>query len=511
MTVNQKDDLLAMQELNEYWQQQDFKLLPHQYRTVTKVIKQLDGRALLADEVGLGKTIEAGMILKEYLLRGLVETCLILTPVSLGFQWWRELNDKFKINLYNNRKGKGWHYFNVIISSLDRAKREPHRSAIYKRGFDLVIVDEAHRLKNEATMNWKFVNNIPKKYLLLLTATPLQNDLKELYNLINLLRPELYQDYNDFKARHVDGKRQIQNLSMLQEQLSQVMIRNKREDFKLATDNNRELELLPVELTTEERKLYEMITKLVQQKYKSQSSNSSFQLLTLQREVCSSSFAVAKSLQRMLEKSQYQSIWTELKDILKLATEITNNQKLTVVKKIMAKTDTKVIIFTEYKATQQYLGYNLYHQGYNPIFFSGDLSDSQKEWAKARFENEGDILISTEAGGQGINLQFCNTIINYDLPWNPMKLEQRIGRVDRLGQTNDVVVYNLITTETIEERILALLFEKVDLFETVTGDQLQLLLNEKQLENDELLSCSNQLTDIDYRADLGQLREKYLH
>ena len=475
MLIDEAEDLLAIEELGEYWQQQNFNLLPHQYETVTKVIKNLEGRALLADEVGLGKTIEAGMILKEYLVRGMVETCLILTPASLGFQWWKELNDKFKINLYNNRKGKGWHYFNIIISSLDRAKREPHRSAIYERGFDLVIVDEAHRLKNKETMNWKFVNNIPKKYLLLLTATPVQNDLKELYNLINLLRPELYKDYNDFKSCHVKGRRQIQNLSVLQEQLSEIMIRNSRDDFGLESRNKRKLELLPVHLNFKEQELYDLITNLIQDKYQGQGSNNSFQLLTLQREACSSFFAVKKSVQRMLKKPQYQQLESDLQRILEVTAEIKVNDKLKVVKQIMAETNSKVIIFTEYKATQEYLGYHLYQQGYNPIFFSGDLSDNQKEWAKLMFENKGDVLISTEAGGQGINLQFCHTIINYDLPWNPMKLEQRIGRVDRLGQENNVVVYNLITTGTIEEEIFTVLVEKVDLFETVTGDQLQLL------------------------------------
>ena len=507
MIVDEREDLLAVDALKEHWQKQDFNLLPHQYQTVTKVINQLEGRALLADEVGLGKTIEAGMILKEYLLRGLVETCLILTPASLAFQWWQELNKKLNIDLYNNRKGKGWHYFNIIISSLDRAKRKPHREEIYKRGFDLVIVDEAHHLKNEKTLNWKFVKSIPKKYLLLLTATPLQNDLKELYNLINLLRPELYQDYNDFKDEHVGAKRKVENLSNLQQRLSELMIRNNRSDFKLRTENDRELELIPVQLKEKERALYDKITQLVSKENKNDLTKSSFQLLTLQREVCSSSFAVVKSLERMLEKEEYQKIWSELSDILQLAREITSNQKLAVVKEIISKVETKVIIFTEYKATQQYLGYHLHQEGYNPVFFSGDLSDNQKEWAKSRFARAGDILISTQAGGQGINLQFCNVIINYDLPWNPMKLEQRIGRVDRLGQRDDVLVYNLLTAATVEEKILRLLLEKVDLFEQITEDQLELLL-EETTEDDILNEISQTL---EQREGLEEIKREYLH
>ncbi|MGM0502044.1 MAG: DEAD/DEAH box helicase [Bacillota bacterium] len=504
MTGNDSQDLLAVQELQEYWQQQGFNLLPHQYQTVEKVINQLGGRALLADEVGLGKTIEAGMILKEYLTRGIVETCLILTPASLGLQWWRELNDKFKINLYNNRRGKGWSYFNIIISSLDKAKREPHCSEICNRGFDLVIVDEAHRLKNEETLNWKFVNQIPKKYLLLLTATPLQNDLKELYNLIKLLRPDLYSSYHYFKEKHGQGKKAVKNLSQLQKQLSQIMIRNKRSDSKLTANKQRKLKLIVVKLEKKERKLYNLITNLI--KEEKQIGSNSFQLLTLQREICSSSFAVVKSLERMLNKEKYQKLTIKLKELLSLAQKIVNNQKLKIVQEIMSQSKGQVIIFTEYKATQQYLGYYLYQKGYTPIFFSGDLSDNQKEWARVVFKRKGDVLISTEAGAQGINLQFSNIIINYDLPWNPMKLEQRIGRVDRLGQENNILVYNLITVDTIEENIFRTLLQKVDLFETVTGDQLELLLNKKECQAENKFDILNQVCQ-----SVGAEKNDYIH
>ncbi|MGM0370115.1 MAG: DEAD/DEAH box helicase [Bacillota bacterium] len=503
MVINQLNKLLAVEELDNYWQKKDFNLLPHQSQTVSKVINQMDGRALLADEVGLGKTIEAGLILKEYLLREVVETCLILTPASLGFQWWRELNNKFKIDLYNNRNGTGWHYFNIIIASLDKAKRNPHRQEIYERGFDLVIVDEAHRLKNRETMNWKFVNDIPKEYLLLLTATPLQNDLEELYNLISLLRPELYNNYNHFKQDHVRGKQQVKNLEQLQDQLSQLMIRNKRKNVRLNQDNDRELELIPVELGIAEQQLYERITDLIQEKQQGSLQGSSFQLLNLQREVCSSSFAVVKSLQRMLDKDRYQGIKDDLEELLEFANQIANNEKMKVVEEIMSASDGKVIIFTEYKATQEYIGYYLQQEGYTPVLFSGDLSDNQKEWAKNTFSQQGDVLVSTEAGAQGINLQFCNIIINYDLPWNPMKLEQRIGRVDRLGQANNVVVYNLITASTVEEKILNLLLQKTNLFEAVTGDQLQLLVNNQDNNIVDALGHSN--------SELSKLQNNYFH
>ncbi len=482
MPINQleADNLVALEGLESYWEDKGINLFPHQMKTVNKVINQMDGRALLADEVGLGKTIEAGMILKEYLSRGEVETCLVLTPASLSFQWWNELTNKFKINCFNNRKGKGWHFFNIIIASLDKAKRKPHRNAIYERGFDMVIVDEAHRLKNNKTMNWKFVDKIPKKYLLLLTATPIQNNLKELYNLVSLVKPDLFKDYSNFKREHIKNKHEVQNIEKLQKSLEEVMIRNKRESINLEYTQRR-VKLISLKLRAEEKKLYDGITELVKDEYKkcTSANKSIFHLLTLQREVCSSSYALAQTLAKMCKNDSYSSIRKRLRELLNLALEIDKNQKLKAVERILKEVDGKVIIFTEYRATQQYICYHLYQQGYQPVVFSGKLRDNQKEWAKRQFMANGDVLVSTEAGGQGINLQFCNTIINYDLPWNPMKVEQRIGRVHRLGQDKDVVIYNLSTTATIEEKIINLLDKKIDLFQSVIGD-LNLIINKDE-------------------------------
>ncbi|MGB4006229.1 MAG: DEAD/DEAH box helicase, partial [Halanaerobiales bacterium] len=148
----------------------------------------MNGRAILADEVGLGKTIEAGMILKEYLDRGLVKKSLILVPATLGFQWTNELVNKVGLNnVFFNRKGRAWDYFDHQIASLDLAKREEHARYLNQIDFDMLIVDEAHRLKNRKTLNWRFVNGLKKKYCLLLTATPIQNNLEELYSLIKIL------------------------------------------------------------------------------------------------------------------------------------------------------------------------------------------------------------------------------------------------------------------------------------------------------------------------------------
>ncbi|MGM0472010.1 MAG: DEAD/DEAH box helicase [Bacillota bacterium] len=473
MAINQQtriDKLVALDKLADYWSAEDFMLYPHQIKTAKRVINQLQGRALLADEVGLGKTIEAGLILKEYILRGAVESTLILTPAALGYQWWKELTTKFQIDLFNNRKGRGWHYFNHQIASLDLAKRDRHAAEIYKRDFDLVIVDEAHKLKNQDTLNWQFVNQLSPKYMLFLTATPIQNDLTELYNLISLLKPELFTNRQEFKAAINSS-----NKKALQQQLGQVMIRNERTDANLDF-TARNVKLIPLELTATERQLYEGITNLVEDEYYSyqHKNKNPLQLVTLQREICSSSFAVENTLQKLLQESSTE-LQAEIEELLDLVAQIEFNQKVQVVEQILKELDEKAIIFTEYRATQNYLGYYLYQRGFLPLKFDGTLNENQKERAKECFANEGDVLISTAAGRQGLNLQFCNTIINYDLPWNPMRLEQRIGRVHRLGQTAEVKIYNLCTKGTIEEQILQLLADKIDLFESVIGNLDQII------------------------------------
>ena len=275
-----------------------------------------------------------------------------------------------------------WHYFDVIVSSLDRAKREPHCDTICQRGFDMVIVDEAHKLKNDQTMNWKFVNRIPKEYLLLLTATPIQNDLQELYNLVTLVKPQLFGDYSNFKKEYISNKHEVdqENLSDLQDQLSQVMIRNRRADSQLEY-TARNVELVSLDLTAPEKELYTGITNLVTSEYKKciNKNKSIFHLLTLQREVCSSSFAVAQTLEKMCQEDSYSSIQAELEELYELATSIEYNQKMKAVEEILENTAGQAIIFTEYQATQSYIGYYLQQQGYNPVFFNGSLSDNQKE------------------------------------------------------------------------------------------------------------------------------------
>lgn len=462
----------------------DIELLPHQKETVRHVIDNLNGRAILADEVGLGKTIEAGMILKEYMAQGKVKNFLILVPASLGFQWTNEMVKKFKMeNIFFNRKGRGWEYFDQQIASLDMAKRKNHAQYLLNIDFDMVIVDEAHKLKNRKTLNWKFVNKLKKKYCLLLTATPIQNNLKELYNLISILYPDIYSDYGHFKEKYVKGKYLVKNSEDLQDDLEQVMIRNHHSETELNLASQRKIHQVSVELNPKERNLYDLVTNYVKREYRKRISvnQSILHLLTYQREICSCSYALQCTLKKKKNKSP------TLEKIYSMTQGIDLNAKIKEVKRIMEENSNKqVIIFTEYRATQAYIAYHLEQMGYSTILFNGGLSSSGKEWIKQIFQQKKDVMISTEAGSQGLNLQFCNVIINYDLPWNPMKLEQRIGRVHRLGQTEDVHIYNLATKNSVEEKILNVLYKKINLFKSIVGQMEDILKpeDEKSFEGD---------------------------
>ena len=464
-------ELVVLSHLQEYWRQNGVIPYPHQIETVKKVISQMRGRAILADEVGLGKTIEAGMILKEYLLRGLVKRFLILTPAALSRQWEAELQEKFAIPTLIARREYDWGHYDALLASIDTAKREVNRNQILQNYYDMVIVDEAHKLKSTGTQNWQFVNSIQKKYFLLLTATPLQNDLKELFNLITLLKPGQLGTYRHFKQKYTLDKRTPQNAAELKNQLGEVMVRNKHGSNMGFT--KRHVQNIPVPLNSLERDLYDQVTAFIRKGFQGSKGISALSLLTLQREICSSTFAAVLTLFKLSQTMNENSVSPEeAADLFKLTQQVKDNTKMRVVEELVRKTPEKVIIFTEFLATQSYIRTRLEQAGIISLAFDGSLSASKKEFVKYEFkERPGyQVMVCTESGGEGINLQFCNTMINYDLPWNPMRLEQRIGRIHRLGQTRDVFIYNLYTLNTVEEHLVRLLNEKVRMFEMVIGE-----------------------------------------
>lgn len=249
------------------------------------------------------------------------------------------------------------------------------------------------------------------------------------------------------------------------------MIRNRRSDGGIEF-TERQVKSIPIELSKEEWALYQGVTDFVRQTYRADVGGiNALALITLQREVCSSREAAFMTLynmhQRTAEGSKEQAAILELVEMIK---RIGTHSKAAKTVELLKQIDDKAIIFTEYRATQNYLQKYLGEHGITSVPFRGGFKRSKKDWMTELFQNRAQVLVATEAGGEGINLQFCNQVINYDLPWNPMRIEQRIGRVHRLGQKRDVHIYNLSTTGTIEEHILHLLYEKIDLFEMVIGE-----------------------------------------
>jgi SNF2 family DNA or RNA helicase len=458
--------------------------LPHQIETAKKVLTEMRGRAILADEVGLGKTIEAGLILKEYIIRGLVSKVLILVPASLVLQWVRELNQKFGINAVAQKKEYMWTQYDVVVASMDTAKRDPHKEIIHNLEYDMLIVDEAHKLKNKQTTNYKFVNEIRKKYCLLLTATPIQNDLKELFNLITVLKPGQLGGQGSFQTNYMIGKRQAKNEKLLQNELSKVMIRNSRSDSELDF-TKRFVKNVLLDLSPEEQALYEGVTRFVKDRYEESQGNLSniLSMVILQREVCSSRDAVFVTLVNLFKKTAEDSpVRKKIWELVETIKPIKANTKAEKAMELIRELNDKVIIFTEYRATQESLLHYLKENQITAVPYRGGMNRGKKDWMMDLFRNRAQVLVATEAGGEGINLQFCKNIINYDLPWNPMRVEQRIGRVHRLGQRDDVQIYNLSTRNTIEEHILRLLHEKINMFETVIG-QLDVILERIEKSN----------------------------
>ncbi|OYD09876.1 DEAD/DEAH box helicase [Paludifilum halophilum] len=462
---------------------QGFEPLPHQIKTARRVLGDMRGRAILADEVGLGKTIEAGLILKEYMIRGLVKNALILVPSSLVLQWTRELNQKFQIPAVAHKKEWMWDHCDLLVASIDTAKRNPHRSKVLSKHYDLLIVDEAHKLKNRRTKNWQFINELQKKYALLLTATPVQNDLHELYNLVTLLKPGQLGQQTAFSTNYVAGKRKPKNEAQLRKEVQQVMIRNKRSDGHISF-TERKVQTIPITLSPPERELYEGITRFIRDQYRQgMGLKNLLSLITLQKEVCSSRDAAFLTLFKLFQKGEQgkEELSPEVHHLVDLLRRVKQQSKVEKAIQLIQSIDEKVILFTEYRATQDLLLRSLTAKKIPAVPYRGGFQRNKKDWMMELFRNRAQVMVATEAGGEGVNLQFCHHIINYDLPWNPMRVEQRIGRVHRLGQTKDVTIYNFATADTIEDHILWLLHEKIDMFRTVIGD-LETILEQLELK-----------------------------
>lgn len=464
-----------------------FGVMPyhHQIDTVKTVIDKLNGRALLADEVGLGKTIEAGLILKELLLRGMIKKILILTPASLITQWQQELKSKFDLSFRNHLEISDWEESDLIIASLDTAKSQKNQKAVQQINYDLLIIDEAHKLKNKKTQNWKFVNSIKTKYLLMLTATPIQNDLIELFNLISILSPGHLSTLKNFKEDFLAGrdKRIPKNSIKLRKMLSEIMIRHRRSDT-LIKFPQRFVHTHSITLKNDELELYNELTDFIRKRYFTLPTHNNprginrLTLILLQKLMGSSTQALARALRKMINSNLYKDDFDiSLKKLLHMAENVGMSCKTEVLLDLMSSLDDKVIIFTQFRGTQDYLADLLRKRGYSVSVFSGQLSQAEKDKCIEEFSKHSRILISTESGGEGRNLQFCKVLVNYDLPWNPMRIEQRIGRIHRLGQMDDVHIINLCAKDTIESYVIELLDKKINLFRLIIGELEMILGN----------------------------------
>ncbi|ALC81598.1 MULTISPECIES: DEAD/DEAH box helicase [Bacillus] len=486
----------------------DFTPLPHQLEVAQKVVEKMNGKAILADEVGLGKTVEAGLIMKEYMIRGLAKKILILVPASLVSQWVKELREKFLIPAVEQKKSYVWEQCDVVVSSIDTAKRSPHKEIVLSLPYDLVIIDEAHKLKNNKTKNYEFVRTLKKKYCLLLTATPIQNKIEEIFNLVSLLKPGHLGNETVFSEAYSKQKLSIEEQDHLKNLVNKVMIRNRRQNTGVDW-TKRLVKTISVTLSPTEEALYKEITELRRNK---EEASSAFSIMTLERECCSSREAVYMTLKKMIDNQEKQTPAIHMDAIERLMEQInqvTQNSKAIEVVELIKKINDKVVIFTEYRASQIYLQWFLQQNGISSVPFRGGFKRGKKDWMKELFRNKVQVLIATEAGGEGINLQFCSSIINYDLPWNPMRLEQRIGRIHRFGQTRDVQIYNMATKNTIEEHILKLLYEKIHLFEKVVGelDDILARLDSNSFEEDIHNILYTAKSDEEMRLKINQLQE----
>ncbi len=499
------DELLCLEGLN------GVEHLPHQIETVRKVMRRFRGRVLLADEVGLGKTIEACLLLREYLLRRIVRRVLILVPNPLVSQWHEELAGKFGLRFTvpprtaaSNREAF-WKETDCVLVSTTFARSGGRAQLIAAAPWDLVIVDEAHHCRNRTTKLWQLVNSLTRRHMFLLTATPVQNNLIELYNLLTLLEPGHLRTEADFKKKFVTkgNPRDPRNRQKLRELLSEVMIRNTRSlvDINLPPRYAQTIVASPSEAERQfQRDVESYLRELVavglpeggssegeecieedgcdrqssaetaemsagKPSVKGPVKMSRMRLQSILQSLGSHPGAAGGALEPLAAvDSRAATLLAQSEDIVRSAKD---EQLLQLLKDSHGH---KVLVFVNSLRTLHRLQTLLKAESIAFSTFSGEQSATEKDNAVELLRTTVPVMLCTDSGGEGRNLQFADTLINYDLPWNPMKIEQRIGRVHRFGQTQDVFIFNLCTSGSLESRILTLLNDKIRMFELVVGE-----------------------------------------
>jgi len=431
----------------------------YQLQAARSALRRMRGRAILADEVGLGKTIEAGLILAELRLRGLADRTLVITPAGLVAQWQEELERKFGVPtaIPGQDVDRG-----VLVASLAAARRDPLKSQLTADPWDLIIVDEAHRVRAPRNASGQLIRQLRSRYLLLLTATPVENRLQDLYEMVSLVAPGLLGTAAQFRAAHgsaplaTPGK-EPRNIAALRKQTAEVMIRHRRSEASVLLPQ-RLAETVRVEPSGAERQWYADLTARVRAEGRTTTSAQRLALRSVAKLAGSSPAAAAPTLAKIG--------WD---DLARRGSLLTAPAKVAVLLDRLGRftqAGQKVLVFTAFRQTLELLtdqvpGAAVYH---------GSLPRAEKERVIATFRDEAQVLLSTESAGEGRNLQFCHVMVNMDLPWNPMQIEQRLGRLHRIGQEHDVLLTNLVASGTIEEQVLRVLEAKINLFELVVGE-----------------------------------------
>ncbi len=508
--------------------------LPFQIEAVYGyILKQPRIRFLIADDPGAGKTIMAGLVIKELKLRGIARRILIVVPGHLKDQWKREMKERFKeVFVEFNRNSIESYYGenplernNQVIASIDFLKQDDILPILSSVHWDLVIVDEAHKMAAykygdslQRTQRYRLGEVLSRNsdHLLFLTATPHRGDPENFRLFLDLLVP-------GFFAKHEMIEESLKNKD------NPLFIRRLKEDLRdfegKPIFTNRYPKTIRFRLSEEEQELYIELTRYVREQYnrvasEQKSRNIAFALMILQRRMASSTYALLRSLERrkdrlekllkgegkqgrvavadfeMTEDLEEEERWKreeewetvslaknkeelkrEIETLNKLidkAYKITAEEKevkLIELKKAIEEGfkkikemngNSKILIFTESKDTLEYLVRKIKSWGYSVNFIHGGMSLDERIRAEKIFRDETQIMVATEAAGEGINLQFCHIMINYDIPWNPNRLEQRMGRIHRYGQQKDVYIFNLVTEDTIEGKVLSRMFDKLD-------------------------------------------------
>lgn len=523
--VQQEDTLLAPIESNVI-------PLPHQLKALTKAMSKKQVRYLFADEVGLGKTIEAGLVMRELKLRGLAKRILVCAPKGLVSQWVSEMhthfNESFQLMLPGEQKPQNehdniWSRYDQVVCPVDSIKPIESRKGwslkqlneynklrfddLLAASWDLIIIDEAHRLSGstDQVARYKLGQSLAEAapYLLLLSATPHQGKSDAFHRLMALLDAEAFPDVS----------------SVSQERVQPFVVRTEK---RIAIDGEgkplfcpRQTEMVAVAWQAQhglQRHLYEEVTEYIKEGYNQaqakQQNAIGFLMILMQRLVSSSSAAISRTLARRLKVLEnkraeeelplaFADEWadldgqTQLDELLAQCQTSLENEK-NEVRRLLALAEQcvsaendakaealldwlyrlqqeegdpylKMLVFTEFVPTQEMLAQFFVERGISVVSLNGSMDLSERKKVQAAFASDTRILISTDAGGEGLNLQFCHVIVNYDMPWNPMRMEQRIGRVDRIGQQHIVRALNFVLEDTVEHRVREVLEAKLQI------------------------------------------------